>query len=80
MVQHVLSGPRPVASVARALALLDELAASETGLGVNELARRIDVNPSTALVRVSRSAWNQVRHPERWYHHSRWTPARLRRK
>jgi IclR family acetate operon transcriptional repressor len=48
MVQHVLSGPRPVASVARALALLDELAASETGLGVNELARRIDVNPSTA--------------------------------
>jgi IclR family acetate operon transcriptional repressor len=34
--------------VARALALLDELAASETGLGVNELARRIDVNPSTA--------------------------------
>jgi len=34
--------------VARALALLDELAASETGLGVNELARRIAVNPSTA--------------------------------
>jgi IclR family acetate operon transcriptional repressor len=34
--------------VARALALLDELAASETGLGVNELARRIGVNPSTA--------------------------------
>jgi len=41
-------GPRPIASVARALALLDELAASETGLGVNELARRIGVNPSTA--------------------------------
>ena len=34
--------------MARALALLDELAASETGLGVNELARRIGVNPSTA--------------------------------
>jgi IclR family acetate operon transcriptional repressor len=34
--------------VARALALLDQLAASETGLGVNELARRIGVNPSTA--------------------------------
>ena len=34
--------------MARALALLDELAASETGLGVNELARRIAVNPSTA--------------------------------
>jgi DNA-binding IclR family transcriptional regulator len=47
MVQHG-QGPRPVASVARALALLDQLAASETGLGVNELARRIDVNPSTA--------------------------------
>jgi IclR family acetate operon transcriptional repressor len=41
-------GPRPVASVARALALLDELAASDAGLGVNELARRISVNPSTA--------------------------------
>jgi IclR family acetate operon transcriptional repressor len=41
-------GPRPVASVARALRLLDELAASETGAGVNELARRIGVNPSTA--------------------------------
>jgi hypothetical protein len=26
---------------------------------------------STSLVRVSRSAWNHVRHPERWYHHSR---------
>jgi DNA-binding IclR family transcriptional regulator len=48
MVQQARSGPRPVASVARALALLDELAGSETGLGVNELARRITVNPSTA--------------------------------
>jgi IclR family acetate operon transcriptional repressor len=34
--------------VARALALLDELAAADAGLGVNELARRIGVNPSTA--------------------------------
>jgi DNA-binding IclR family transcriptional regulator len=34
--------------VARALSLLDELFASEAGLGVNELARRIGVNPSTA--------------------------------
>jgi IclR family acetate operon transcriptional repressor len=34
--------------VARALTLLDQLAGSETGLGVNELARRIGVNPSTA--------------------------------
>jgi DNA-binding IclR family transcriptional regulator len=48
MTQRDAPGPRPVASVARALALLDELAASETGLGVNELARRIGVNPSTA--------------------------------
>src|SRR3954467_7888979 len=47
------SGParpasRPVASVARALALLHELGASPEGLGVNELARRIGVNASTA--------------------------------
>jgi IclR family acetate operon transcriptional repressor len=41
-------GPRPVASVARATALLDELLDSEEGLGVNELARRIGVNASTA--------------------------------
>ncbi|HEY6524019.1 MAG TPA: IclR family transcriptional regulator [Solirubrobacteraceae bacterium] len=39
---------RPVGSVARATRLLDELAASETPLGVNELARRIGVNASTA--------------------------------
>jgi len=38
----------PVTSVARALALLDELADAEQGLGVNELARRIRVSPSTA--------------------------------
>jgi DNA-binding IclR family transcriptional regulator len=42
------SAARPVASVARALALLDELQDSEEGLGVNELARRIGVNASTA--------------------------------
>lgn len=35
-------------SVARAVALLDTLAASDAGLGVNELARRIGVNASTA--------------------------------
>ncbi len=46
--QRGSSGPRPVASVARALALLDELSDSEAGLGVNELARRIGVNASTA--------------------------------
>jgi DNA-binding IclR family transcriptional regulator len=39
---------RQVASVARALTLLEELRDSEHGLGVNELARRIGVNPSTA--------------------------------
>lgn len=39
---------RPVASVERALALLDALAASPEGLGVNELARRIGANASTA--------------------------------
>src|SRR3954468_10986395 len=39
---------RPVASVARALALLDELGENPEGLGVNELARRIGVNASTA--------------------------------
>src|SRR5450755_631672 len=39
---------REVGSVARAMALLDALAAGESGLGVNELARRIGVNASTA--------------------------------
>jgi IclR family acetate operon transcriptional repressor len=43
-----VAGARPVASVARALALLEELSESEEGLGVNELARRIGVNASTA--------------------------------
>src|SRR3954468_4328027 len=39
---------RPAASAARAPALLDELGAEPDGLGVNELARRIGVNASTA--------------------------------
>ncbi|HUY60086.1 MAG TPA: IclR family transcriptional regulator [Solirubrobacteraceae bacterium] len=39
---------RAVGSVARATHLLEALAASESGLGVNELARRIGVNASTA--------------------------------
>jgi len=42
------NGFRPVASVARALTLLEELRDSEQSLGVNELARRIGVNASTA--------------------------------
>jgi DNA-binding IclR family transcriptional regulator len=37
-----------VGSVARAIALLDALADSDGGLGVNELARQIGVNASTA--------------------------------
>jgi DNA-binding IclR family transcriptional regulator len=37
-----------IASVGRAVALLDELRDSEEELGVNELARRISVNASTA--------------------------------
>jgi DNA-binding IclR family transcriptional regulator len=51
MAQHprdVGSAGRPVASVARALALLEALRDSERGLGVNELARQIGVSPSTA--------------------------------
>jgi IclR family acetate operon transcriptional repressor len=39
---------RQIGSVARALAVLDVLAASDSGLGVSELARRIGVNASTA--------------------------------
>src|SRR3954467_15803916 len=42
------SSGRPVASVARAIALLDDLGAAPDGLGVNELARRIGVKASTA--------------------------------
>jgi IclR family acetate operon transcriptional repressor len=43
------SRARPVVgSVARAVALLDALSDSDDGLGVNELARRISVNASTA--------------------------------
>src|SRR5581483_5827038 len=37
-----------IASVSRAIALLEELRESDEPLGVNELARRIDVNASTA--------------------------------
>jgi IclR family acetate operon transcriptional repressor len=48
MAQQNRTTTREVASVARALTLLDELRDSEHGLGVNELARRIGVNASTA--------------------------------
>jgi IclR family acetate operon transcriptional repressor len=46
--RQATNSARPVASVARALALLNELYESDHGLGVNELARRIGVNASTA--------------------------------
>jgi IclR family acetate operon transcriptional repressor len=39
---------RRVAAVERAIAVLDELAREAREFGTNELARRIDVNPSTA--------------------------------
>ncbi len=42
------AGNQLVGSVGRAIELLDALAAAPEGLGVNELARRIEVNPSTA--------------------------------
>jgi DNA-binding IclR family transcriptional regulator len=42
------SSRRAVGSVARAVQLLEVLAASESGLGVNEVARRLGVNASTA--------------------------------
>jgi DNA-binding IclR family transcriptional regulator len=45
---NVSPSRRPVGSVARATSLLDALAESDSGLGVNELARRIGVNASTA--------------------------------
>jgi len=42
------AGNQLVGSVGRAVELLDVLAEEPEGLGVNELARRIEVNPSTA--------------------------------
>lgn len=42
------SGRRPVGSVGRAIDALEALAAAPDGLGVNELARQIGVNPSSA--------------------------------
>jgi IclR family acetate operon transcriptional repressor len=41
------NGPRPVGSVARAIAVIDVLAAHPQGLGVNEVARQVGVNAST---------------------------------
>jgi DNA-binding IclR family transcriptional regulator len=47
-VERAARSRREVGSVARALAALDALAESESGLGVNEVARRVGVNASTA--------------------------------
>lgn len=47
-VRSKANGNRTVGSVGRAVALIDALAASPTALGVNELARHIEVNPSSA--------------------------------
>lgn len=46
--KRVPSGRRAVTSVGRAIAAIDALAAASDGLGVNELARAIEVNPSSA--------------------------------
>ncbi len=46
--EQQLTRARPVASVTRAVALLDALAESPDGLRVSELARRIGVNASSA--------------------------------
>ena len=53
---------------------------SLVGAGRKPVAHSGSPTQLTSLVVVSRSATNQARHPDRWYHHSRWTPARLRRK
>ncbi len=42
------SGRRPVSSVGRAIEAIEAIAAAPDGLGVNELARTIGVNPSSA--------------------------------
>ena len=55
-------------------------AAGQAAHGGAAAPRRAAPPSCTSLVVVSRSARNQARQPERWYHHSRWTPATLRRK
>jgi len=63
------SSRRPVASVGRAIALLEALGGTSEGLGVNELARRIEVNPSTAsrLLATLESGGLVVRRPSGGY-------------
>src|SRR5512132_1378326 len=60
----------------------DRTAAVDSLAGAGRQAIAHSGNPTqlTWFVVVSRSATNQARQPDRWYHHSRWTPARLRRK
>src|SRR5262249_25202055 len=50
------------------------------GSGRQSVAHSGSPTQLTSFVVVSRSATNQVRQPDRWYHHSRWTPATFRRK
>ena len=48
MARKATQGQRTTDSVSRAIAAIDELAASEEALGVNELGRRLGVSASTA--------------------------------
>ena len=62
---------------AQLAAAIDALAVARRAAGSRALRQ---LRQSTSFVRVSRSARNQAPQPERWYHHSRCTPATLRRK
>ena len=53
---------------------------SLVGPGRKSVAHSGSPTQLTWFVVVSRSATNQARQPDRWYHHSRWRPARLLRK
>lgn len=48
MARKPAAGQRTTDSISRAIAAIDELAASDTPLGVNELGRRLGVSASTA--------------------------------
>jgi DNA-binding IclR family transcriptional regulator len=63
------SGRRPVASVGRAIALIEALSTAPDGLGVNELARQIAVNPSSAsrLLATLEDAGLTARRPDGRY-------------
>src|SRR5581483_9417235 len=67
-IEHERHHPRPIQPLARLLWKPGH--GAESGGAVH----------NTSFERVSRSARNHPRQPERWYHHSRCTPATLRRK